>query len=145
VGHAKEGELTSDGVALLKAMADDGYEQVVHCYDRATGLRAIIAIHSTGTTQAAIYVGTKGAVDSITKSLAKEFAPRRIRVNGVRPGFVITEGTHAAGMAGGEFEAYAVANTPLGRAGQPAELAGAYVLLASDEGSYITGAVIAAA
>ena len=49
---------------------------------------------------AAIYVGTKGAVDSITKSLAKEFAPRKIRVNGVNPGFVLTEGTHSAGMAG---------------------------------------------
>jgi 3-oxoacyl-[acyl-carrier protein] reductase len=88
---------------------------------------------------AAIYVGTKGAVDSITKSLAKEFAPRKIRVNGVNPGFVITEGTHAAGMAGGEFEAWAVANSPLGRAGQPADIAAAVAFLASDDASWITG------
>ena len=88
---------------------------------------------------AAIYVGTKGAVDSITKSLAKEFAPRKIRVNGVRPGFVITEGTHSAGMAGGEFEAYAVAHTPLGRPGQPEDIAASVAFLASDDASWITG------
>jgi 3-oxoacyl-[acyl-carrier protein] reductase len=88
---------------------------------------------------AAIYVGTKGAVDSITKSLAKEFAPRKIRVNGVNPGFVITEGTHSAGMAGGEFEAWAVANTPLGRAGQPGDIAAAVAFLASDDTRWITG------
>lgn len=88
---------------------------------------------------AAIYVGTKGAVDAITKSLAKEFAPRKIRVNGVRPGFVITEGTHSAGMAGGEFEAYAVANTPLGRPGQPDDIAASVAFLASDDASWITG------
>jgi len=88
---------------------------------------------------AAIYVGTKGAVDAITKSLAKEFAPRKIRVNSINPGFVITEGTHAAGMAGGEFEAWAVANTPLGRAGQPEDVAASVAFLASDEASWITG------
>lgn len=88
---------------------------------------------------AAIYVGTKGAVDSITKSLAKELAPRKIRVNGVNPGFVITEGTHSAGMAGGEFETYAVANTPLGRAGQPEDIAASVAFLASDDASWITG------
>jgi 3-oxoacyl-[acyl-carrier protein] reductase len=88
---------------------------------------------------AAIYVGTKGAVDSITKSLAKELAPRKIRVNAVRPGFVITEGTHTAGMAGGEFEAYAVANTPLGRAGQPEDIAASVAFLASDDAGWITG------
>lgn len=91
---------------------------------------------------AAIYVGTKGAVDSITKSLAKELAPRKIRVNGVRPGFVITEGTHAAGMAGGEFEAWAVANSPLGRAGQPEDIAASVAFLASDDASWITGELL---
>jgi 3-oxoacyl-[acyl-carrier protein] reductase len=88
---------------------------------------------------AAIYVGTKGAVDAITKSLAKEFAPRHIRVNAVNPGFVVTEGTHAAGMAGGEFEAWAVANCPLGRAGQPEDIAASVAFLASDDASWITG------
>ena len=88
---------------------------------------------------ASIYVGTKGAVESITKSLAKEFAPRKIRVNAVNPGFVITEGTHTAGMAGGEFEAWALSNTPLGRAGQPEDIAAAVAFLASDDASWITG------
>ena len=88
---------------------------------------------------AAIYVGTKGAVDSITRSLAKELAPRKIRVNGVNPGFVLTEGTHTAGMVGGDFEAYAVANTPLGRPGQPEDIAASVAFLASDEASWITG------
>ena len=88
---------------------------------------------------AAIYVGTKGAVDSITKSLAKEFAARKIRVNGVNPGFVITEGTHAAGMAGGDFEASAIANCPLGRAGHPDDIAASVAFLASADASWITG------
>jgi 3-oxoacyl-[acyl-carrier protein] reductase len=88
---------------------------------------------------AAIYVGTKGAVDSVTKSLAKELGPRKIRVNGVNPGFVITEGTHTAGLAGGEFEAWAVANSPLGRAGQPEDIAAAVAFLASNDASWITG------
>ena len=88
---------------------------------------------------AAVYVGTKGAVDSITKSLAKELAPRTIRVNSINPGFVLTEGTHSAGMAGGEFEACAVANTPPGRAGQPEDFAAPVAFLASDDARWITG------
>ena len=87
----------------------------------------------------AIYVGTKGAVDSITKSLAKEFAPRKIRVNSVNPGFVVTEGTHSAGFAGGEFEAWAVANSPLGRVGQPEDVAASVAFFASNDASWITG------
>jgi 3-oxoacyl-[acyl-carrier protein] reductase len=108
----------------------------------ATG-GSIVNISSVVSTLApgdsAIYVGTKGAVDSITKSLAKEFAPRKIRVNSVNPGFVITEGTQAAGLAGGEFEAWAVANSPLGRAGHPGDIAAAVAFLASDDASWITG------
>ena len=91
---------------------------------------------------AAVYAGTKGAVDTITKSLAKEFAPRKIRVNGVNPGFVITEGTQTAGMAGGEFEASALARTPLGRVGQPEDIAAAVAFLASDDASWITGELL---
>ncbi len=88
---------------------------------------------------AVVYVGTKGAVDSMTKSLAKELAPRRIRVNGVNPGFVVTEGTRSGGMAGGQFEETIVANMPLGRAGKPEDIAAAVAFLASDEASWITG------
>ena len=88
---------------------------------------------------AAIYVGTKGAVDAITRSLAKELAPRKIRVNGVNPGFVITEGTVTGGLAGGQFEETVVASMPLGRAGQPEDIAAAVAFLASDDASWITG------
>jgi 3-oxoacyl-[acyl-carrier protein] reductase len=87
----------------------------------------------------AIYAGTKGAVDSITKSLAKEFAARKVRVNSVNPGLVITEGTKTAGIAGSAFETWAVANTPLGRVGQPEDIAAAVAFLASDDASWITG------
>jgi 3-oxoacyl-[acyl-carrier protein] reductase len=88
---------------------------------------------------ASIYIGTKGAVDSITKSLAKEFAPRKVRVNGVNPGYVYTEGTNTAGMVGNEFEAAMLAMTLLGRAGQPQDIAAAVAFIASDEASWITG------
>ncbi|TLU73088.1 SDR family NAD(P)-dependent oxidoreductase [Lichenicoccus roseus] len=88
---------------------------------------------------ASVYVGTKGAVDAITRSLAKELAPRGIRVNGINPGFVITEGTVSGGLAGGEFETTTVASTPLRRAGQPEDIANAVAFLASHEASWITG------
>ena len=91
---------------------------------------------------AAVYVGTKGAVDSITKSLAKELAPRKIRVNGVNPGLVITEGTVSGGLAGGPFEETTVATMPLGRPGRPEDIASAVAFLASDEASWITGELL---
>lgn len=86
-----------------------------------------------------LYVGTKGAVDAITRSLAKELAPRRVRVNAVNPGLVGTEGTRAAGVIGSEFEAGFTAMTPLGRIGTPEDVAAAVAFLASDEASWITG------
>lgn len=89
-----------------------------------------------------VYASTKGAVDTITKSLAKELGARKIRVNAVNPGLVITEGTLAAGIAGSDFEKGAVANTPLGRAGQPEDIAPPVSFLASDEARWITGETI---
>jgi 3-oxoacyl-[acyl-carrier protein] reductase len=89
-----------------------------------------------------VYASTKGAVDTITKSLAKELAPRKIRVNSINPGFVITEGTHTAGFAGGAFEKDAIARTPLGRAGQPEDIAPPVAFLASDDARWITGETI---
>jgi len=90
----------------------------------------------------AVYSATKGAVDTITKSLAKELGSRHIRVNAVNPGMVITEGFIAAGMQGGEVEAQAVAMTPLGRAGYPDDVAPPVVFLASDAARWITGETI---
>jgi 3-oxoacyl-[acyl-carrier protein] reductase len=85
----------------------------------------------------AVYSGTKGALDSITRSLAKELAPRKIRVNSVNPGLVKTEGT--AGFSGGDFEKDAVAATPLGRVGEPDDIAPPAVFLASEAARWITG------
>jgi 3-oxoacyl-[acyl-carrier protein] reductase len=91
---------------------------------------------------ASVYSSTKGAVDTITKSLAKELGARKIRVNAVNPGFVITEGTKSAGIAGSDFETQAVAQTPLGRAGQPEDIAPPVSFLASDDARWITGETI---
>ena len=84
-----------------------------------------------------VYSGTKGAIDSITRSLAKELAPRKIRVNAVNPGLVNTEGT--SGFAGGDFGKEIVAITPLGRIGEPDDIAPPVVFLASEDARWITG------
>jgi 3-oxoacyl-[acyl-carrier protein] reductase len=87
----------------------------------------------------AVYTGTKGAVDAITGVLAKELGPKNIRVNALNPGLTITEGTHTGGIVGSEMEANAVKNTPLGRTGQPQDIAKAAVFLASDDSGWVTG------
>ncbi|CAH2605829.1 Uncharacterized oxidoreductase MexAM1_META1p0182 (plasmid) [Rhodovastum atsumiense] len=91
---------------------------------------------------ASIYAATKGAVDAITRVLAKELGPRKIRVNAINPGGVETEGTHAAGIIGSDFEAQMVQRTPLGRMGQPGDIAPVAVFLASDDSRWITGETI---
>lgn len=91
---------------------------------------------------ASVYASTKGAVDTITKALAKELGARRIRVNAINPGLVITEGTHSAGIVDSDFEKGAVAATPLGRAGQPEDIAPPVSFLASDDARWITGETI---
>ncbi|MBI3478505.1 MAG: glucose 1-dehydrogenase [Acidobacteria bacterium] len=86
-----------------------------------------------------VYSATKESVDAVTKILAKELGPRKIRVNSVNPGLVITEGLHSAGMAEGDFRKNIEATTPLGRVGQPDDIAPAVVFFASDDASWITG------
>ena len=88
---------------------------------------------------AAVYSGTKGAVDAVTRSLAVELGPRKIRVNAINPGMVETEGVHAAGIAGSEMQKGVEAQTPLGRIGQPNDIATAAVFLASTDSAWITG------
>jgi 3-oxoacyl-[acyl-carrier protein] reductase len=88
---------------------------------------------------ASIYSATKGAVDSITRSLATELGPRKIRVNAIRPGMVDTEGTHAAGIEESEGQKQMLALTPLGRLGQPNDIASAAVFFASADSSWLTG------
>src|SRR3984893_8878538 len=89
-----------------------------------------------------VYTGTKGAVDAITGVLSRELGPRKIRVNALNPGMVETEGTHSAGFIGSEFETGTVAQTPLGRIGQPGDIAAVAVFLASDDSAWLAGAVI---
>ncbi len=86
-----------------------------------------------------IYSATKAAIDAITRVLAAELGPRKIRVNAIAPGVVETEGTHTAGMIGSDFEKNAVALTPLGRIGQPDDIARVAVFLASGASGWITG------
>jgi 3-oxoacyl-[acyl-carrier protein] reductase len=87
----------------------------------------------------AVYAATKSAVEGITRVLAKELGPRRIRVNLISPGVVETEGTHTGGIIGSDFERVAAQQTPLGRVGQPADIAPVAVFLASDDARWVTG------
>lgn len=90
---------------------------------------------------AAVYSATKAAVDAITGSLAKELGPKKVRVNSINPGLVATEGTTTAGFAhsDADFNKQYVAQTPLGRIGQPGDIAPAVVFLASDDAAWVTG------
>lgn len=90
----------------------------------------------------AIYSASKSAVDALTQVLAKELGPRGIRVNAIKPGAVETEGVHTAGLIGGDYEASLVSQTPLGRYGQPDDIAPVAVFLASDAARWITGELI---
>lgn len=116
-------------------------QQAVKYFGREGG--SIINISSLASTKApatfAVYSATKGAVDTLTRALANELGPRNIRVNAINPGVVITEGVHAAGVVGSDFEKQAVAQTPLGRTGLPADIGPAAVFLASSDASWITG------
>lgn len=89
-----------------------------------------------------VYSATKAAVDAITKSLAKELGPRRIRVNSINPGMVATEGWRSAGIADSDFHKTVLAATPLGRIGEPDDIAGAAVFLASRDSSWLSGETI---
>ena len=90
-----------------------------------------------------VYTATKGAVDAVTRVLAKELGPRKIRVNAIKPGLIETEGTHATGIIGNDFEKQSVARTPLGRTGRPDDIAPVAVFLASDESRWVTGDMLA--
>jgi 3-oxoacyl-[acyl-carrier protein] reductase len=90
-----------------------------------------------------VYTATKGAVDAVTRVLAKELGPRKIRVNSINPGVIETEGTQAAGFIGSDAEKQLVALTPLGRTGQPDDIAPVAVFLASDESRWVTGETLA--
>jgi len=96
------------------------------------------------TPTASVYSGTKGALDTITLVLAHELGARNIRVNSLNPGLIETEGVHTLGAIGTDFEKDVVARTPLGRIGQPDDIAKVAVFLASDDAGWITGERVAA-
>jgi 3-oxoacyl-[acyl-carrier protein] reductase len=116
-------------------------QEAVKHFDSAGG--SIINISSVAATAtpptASVYSATKAAVDAVTRSLAKELAPRKIRVNAINPGMVETEGTISAGITESEFRKQTVAETPLGRIGQPQDIAPAAVYLASSDSAWMTG------
>jgi 3-oxoacyl-[acyl-carrier protein] reductase len=104
---------------------------------------SVINISSVAATlappQTSVYSATKAAVDAITRSLAQELGPRKIRVNSINPGMVDTEGTQTAGIIESEMRTQIEADTPLGRIGRPSDIAPTAVFLASEDSAWVTG------
>jgi len=115
-----------------------------HLGQGASVINISSAITSMLPANSSVYSATKGAVDAITGVLAKELGPRGIRVNAILPGIVVTEGSQAAGFTGGEFEAGLIAQTPLGRSGQPDDIGDVAAFLASEDARWLTGERITA-
>ena len=116
-------------------------QEAVKQFDSTGG--NVINISSTVTSLtppgSTVYTGTKGAVDAVTRTLAKELGPRKIRVNSINPGMVETEGVRSAGFDQGDLRKSVEAQTPLGRIGQPDDIAPTAVFLASSDSAWITG------
>jgi 3-oxoacyl-[acyl-carrier protein] reductase len=102
------------------------------------------AVSSLNVPTSAVYTATKHAVDGVTRVLAKELGPKKIRVNSINPGMVETEGVHSAGFIGSDFEKFAISQTPLGRVGQVKDIAPIAVFLASDDAGWVTGELLLA-
>ncbi len=117
---------------------------VKHLGEGASIINIGSVVSSLTPPNSAVYTGTKGAVDAITGVLAKELGPKKIRVNSINPGMVETEGAHAAGFIGSDFEAGTVAQTPLGRVGQVDDIASVATFLASNDSKWITGELVRA-
>jgi 3-oxoacyl-[acyl-carrier protein] reductase len=115
---------------------------VPHLGEGASIINIGSVVSSLTPPHSSVYTATKGAVDAITGVLAKELGARKIRVNSINPGMVETEGVHAAGFIGSDFEKGAVAQTPLGRIGQVDDIATVATFLASSDSKWITGELI---
>jgi 3-oxoacyl-[acyl-carrier protein] reductase len=96
-------------------------------------------VSTFGVPNGAVYSATKAAVDAVTRSLAKELGPRKVRVNSINPGMVETEGFRAAGIHESDMRRQTEAATPLGRIGRPQDIAPAAVYFASDDSAWVTG------
>jgi 3-oxoacyl-[acyl-carrier protein] reductase len=118
---------------------------VAHFNPAGGSIINISSVAAGGIESAAVYSATKGAVDSISVALSKELGPRKIRVNSINPGMIETEGVHAAGFIGSDFQKQIVASTPLGRIGQPDDVATIAAFLASEDSRWVSGQTIHAA
>ncbi len=119
-------------------------EALKHFDPKGGSVINIGSVAAAGFASASVYSATKGALDSITVALSQELGTRKIRVNSLNPGMVETEGVHAAGIIGSDFQKKAVADTPLGRIGQPEDIASIAAFLASDDAYWVTGQAIKA-
>ena len=117
-------------------------EAVAHFNPKGGSVINISSVAADGMAGGAVYSATKGAVDSVSVALAQELGAKKIRVNSVNPGMVVTEGVQAAGIVGSDFEKEHVQRTPLGRVGQPQDIATIAAFLASDESTWVSGQVI---
>jgi 3-oxoacyl-[acyl-carrier protein] reductase len=118
----------------LKYFGPDG-GSVINIGSGASSLNPVTAV---------TYTATKAAVDSVTRVLAKELGPKKIRVNSINPGMVETEGVHAAGFIGSDFQKFFEAQTPLGRIGQTNDITPIASFLASDDSGWLTGELLVA-
>jgi 3-oxoacyl-[acyl-carrier protein] reductase len=114
-------------------------EAVKHMPNGGTVINISSIASRSGPATTSVYSGTKAAVDAITRALAAELGPRKIRVNSLNPGMVETEGVRSAGFHESDFRKFVESQTPLGRIGQPVDIAPAAVFLASSDSSWITG------
>ena len=119
-------------------------EALKHFHPQGGSVINIGSVAAAGVPTASVYSATKGAVDSITVALAGELGSKKIRVNSLNPGMVETEGVHTAGFIGSDFHKKTEAETPLGRIGQPKDIADIAAFLASDDSYWVTGQLIKA-
>jgi 3-oxoacyl-[acyl-carrier protein] reductase len=116
-------------------------QEAVKLFDGEGGsIVNISSVASLGTLPgSSVYSATKASVDAVTHVLARELGPKKIRVNAINPGPVDTEGFQAAGLSGSDFEKQATEKTPLGRIGQPEDIARVATFLASPDSGWLTG------
>ena len=120
-------------------------EAVKYFGDKGGSIINVGSVASTMTPpNSVVYSATKGAIDAVTRVLARELGPKKIRVNSINPGGVETEGTHRGGIVGSDFAKQLIAQTPLGRFGQPDDIAPVAVFLASPASGWLTGEVLRA-
>jgi 3-oxoacyl-[acyl-carrier protein] reductase len=119
--------------AAIKHLGDGG--SIINI---GSGVSRVTPVNSS------VYTGSKGALDALTGVWAREFGPRKIRVNSINPGMIETEGAHSAGMIGSDIEKRLIAQAPLGRTGQVQDINPIAVFLASDDSAWLTGELLLA-